>query len=73
MSSNITLINDPLPADQRSCLLRAARREVRRLESEVQRHELILPAKYAAGPLTAARVELECLSLAVAWLWRQHP
>lgn len=61
---------DELQVEQRACLLRAARRELRALQAEHHRLES-LPARVSAGPLAVCQKELECISLAVAWLWRQ--
>lgn len=69
--STLQLINDPLPIEQSACLLRAARRELRHLQAELHRMEE-LPARVSAGPIVVTQQEIECMSLAVAWLWRQH-
>lgn len=61
----------PLGADERACLLRAARRQLRALQAELHRLEQ-LPSIYAMGPVSAAQAELNCLMRAVNWLWVQH-
>lgn len=60
---------DPLPADARSCLLRAARRQLLTLTDEMRRLES-LSIKYAAAPMAATQQEIDCLSSGIAWLWR---
>lgn len=60
---------DPLGAEERSCLLRAARQRLLELTDEMKRLE-ILPAHYASGPVEATQAEMACLSRGVSWLWR---
>jgi len=60
-----------LGIDERACLLRAARRQLRSLQAELHRLES-LPSNYAAGPVAATQAELNCLTRAVNWLWFHH-
>jgi hypothetical protein len=58
----------PLTAEQKACLLRAARTELRKLQAELYRLKSI-NTRYAGGPIAATEAEIECLSAAVSWLW----
>jgi len=58
----------PLTTEQKSCLLRASRAELRRLHAELYRLKS-LNTRYAGGPISATEAEIECLSAAVSWLW----
>lgn len=62
---------DPLQMEQRSCLLRAARRGLLALESELERHHH-LDSRYAQAVIDATQMEMDCLQAGIAWLWR-HP
>lgn len=61
---------DPLPPEQRSCLLRAARRGLLALEDELERHRHLDP-RYAGAVVEATQMEMDCLQAGIAWLWRQ--
>lgn len=61
--------DEPLPADARACLLRAARRALLNLTDEMRRLEN-MPIRYAHAPMEATQAEMDCLSLGIAWLWR---
>jgi hypothetical protein len=61
---------EPLKAEERSCLLRAARRRLLELQDEMTRLQH-LPARYAAAPIEATQSEMDCLSRGVKWLWEQ--
>lgn len=61
---------EKLPTEQRSCLLRAARRGLLSLEDELERHRL-LDARYAGAVVEATKMEIDCLQQGIAWLWRQ--
>lgn len=65
----LTTPEDPLPADSRACLLRAARKQLLDLQDELKRLEE-LPAKYAQAPRAATQQEVDCLAIGIAWLWR---
>lgn len=71
MSPNtfIVIEGDILTPEQKSCLLRAARKELDFLTGELDRMRQ-LPTRYAAGPVEVVTAEIECLSAAVSWLWR---
>lgn len=60
---------DPLPVEQRSCLLRAGRRQLLELEKELERHKH-LDARYGAAVVDATQAEMDCLQAGIAWLWR---
>lgn len=60
---------DVLGAEERSCLLRAARRRLLELTDDMRRLES-LPSHYAAAPMEATHAEMACLSRGVSWLWR---
>lgn len=62
---------DPLDVEQRSCLLRAARRGLLAMEDELERHRH-LDSRYAQAVIDATQMELDCLQAAIAWLWRQN-
>lgn len=55
----------PLSVSVRSCLLRAARKELRVLKDEHDALELI--GMDAADSVTT---EIDCLNQGVSWLWR---
>lgn len=63
---------DPLGAEAKSCLLRAARTELRKLRAELHRLQL-LPVRYAGGPILATEAEIDCLAKGISWLWNQPP
>ncbi len=65
------LVDDKLTVEERSCLLRAARRRLRTLQAEVHRLEM-LPSVHAQAAIEATQTELDCLVRSVSWLWRQH-
>lgn len=60
-----------LAVAERSCLLRAARKQLLLLQDEIDRLDR-LPLPYAIAPREAAQEEHDCLARAVAWLWLQH-
>lgn len=62
---------DPLAIEWRSCLLRAGRRQLLALESEMDRHRS-LDSRYAGAVIEATQMEIDCLQQGIAWLWRQH-
>lgn len=61
---------DELGVEERACLLRAGRKQLEALQSELLRMEQ-LPTAYAAGPVAAVQAEINCLSRGISWLWRQ--
>lgn len=62
---------DELTVEQRSCLLRAGRRQLLALEDEQNRHRT-LDARYGGAVIEATQMEIDCLQGAIAWLWRRH-
>lgn len=62
---------DVMGAEERACLLRAAREKLERLQDELKRLEF-LPAIYAGAPTSACAAEIACLARGVSFLWRQH-
>lgn len=69
--SPFTPAPDRLTDDQRSCLLRAARKQLLALEDEYNR--LVHIANDAASPAAdSAALELRCVQAGVAWLWRDQ-
>lgn len=63
---------EPLGAAAKSCLLRAARTELRKLQAELYRLQT-LPPRHAAGPIQATEQEIDCLASAISWLWNYPP
>lgn len=61
--------DDILTPEARSCLLRAARKELDFLMDERDRMAL-LPTRYAGGPIGVVEQEIECLSQAIGWVWK---
>lgn len=61
----------PLTTDAKSCLLRAARAELRKLQAELYRLQT-LPPRHMAGPIAATEAEIDCLSHGIAWLWNHR-
>lgn len=59
--------HERLVTAERSCLLRAARNELLRLQSE---HDRLTIISYAAACDVA--LEVRCLEKAIAWLWREQ-
>lgn len=59
---------DDLEVEAKSCLLRAARAELRKLRAERYRLTL-LPTRYAGGPIAATDSEIDCLSKGISWLF----
>lgn len=59
---------DTLTDEVKTCLLRAARRELNILQAEAYRLAQ-LNSRYAAGPIAANAAEIECLSAGISWLW----
>lgn len=62
---------DRLGTDERSCLLRAARKQLLALEDEFNRLQHLSGGE-DSGAADSAAMELSCLQRAVAWLWRDH-
>lgn len=63
-------LKDELSTEERACLLRAARRQLKVLNAELHRLES-LPLRYAEGPIGACMQERDCLAASITWLWRQ--
>lgn len=61
----------PLTNEQRACLLRAARRELRWLQAELYRLQQ-LPPRHMEGPIAATEAEIDCLGAAISWLWNHR-
>lgn len=57
-----------LSIQSKSCLLRAARTELRKMQAELYRLQT-LPPRYMAGPIAATEAEIDCLSQGITWLW----
>jgi len=58
-----------LEVEPKSCLLRAARNELRKLEAELYRLQN-LNRRHAQGPIEATEAEIDCLSKGITWLWQ---
>lgn len=56
-----------LTITERTCLLRAARIELLRLKDEFYR---LQDMQAAEGALQSAAADVQCLSLAIEWIWR---
>lgn len=65
----VVVDGDVLTPEQRSCLLRAARKELEFLSDELDRMQK-LPTRYSGGPIQVVEVEIECISSGISWLWR---
>lgn len=63
--------DSPLTTEAKACLLRAARRELHRLEAELHRLQM-LNRRHAQGPIEATEAEIDCLSGAITWLWNHR-
>ena len=61
----------PLTTEQKACLLRAARNELRKLQAELYRLQQ-LPPRHMAGPIQATEAERDCLSAGISWLWNHR-
>jgi hypothetical protein len=57
----------PLTVEMRSCMLRAARRELHRMQADLYRLQS-LNVRYMQGPIAVTEQELECLGAAITWL-----
>lgn len=60
-------LDRPLQIAERSCLLRAARRELSRLKDE---HDHLQSIQGAAEAAQSVDAEVDCLLRATSWLWR---
>jgi hypothetical protein len=65
----VVVDGDVLTPEQKSCLLRAARKELDFLTDELKRMK-DLPTRYNQGPIAVVEQEIECLSAGVTWLWK---
>lgn len=69
--SGFSAAPDRLTMDERSCLLRAARKQLLALEDEYNR--LVHLGGDTTNPAAdSAAMELRCVERGVAWLWRDH-
>lgn len=59
---------EPLGAEAKSCLLRAARTAYRQLEAELDRLRT-LNRRHMQGPIEATEAEMDCLAAGISWLW----
>ena len=64
---------DDLTVESRSCLLRAAKKELRHLQAELYRLQNVGHLRHMQGPIEATESEIECLGKGITWLWRTRP
>lgn len=67
----LLVAEDTLSVEARSCLLRAARKEMRHLQAEEYRYSQ-LSQRYASGLREVTQAEMDCLGAGIMWLHRQE-